>query len=125
MPRWEWRCLQLDTEDGRKFRMLVEVSPDFGKWKAMLIKVLDNERPVAILRFEDQPGQKGGGLHVHANCDSNQNVTGADSVNMPYTLPEHGRRRRRYGGWTKPLFCKAAGEFFRTTPITDQEEMSL
>lgn len=122
--RWEWRCFVLETEDGRSFRMLVEVSPHLSKWKAMLIRAPEGAPPVAIMRFEDQPGAQGG-LHVHASCDDNRDLTGADSVNMTYTLPDHGRTRRRRRAWTKALFCKAAGEFFRTDPISGQEEMEV
>lgn len=80
--------------------------------------------PVAIARFEDQPGHQGG-LHVHANCDMNGDLTGAQSVMMQYTLPDHGRRRRRRISWTKALFCKTAGEFFRAEILPPQEELEL
>ena len=123
--RWEWRCFTLTCDDGRNFRLLLEVSPQLGKWKAMLIKLSETGDPTAIMRLEDQPGQHGGGLHVHANCDQRQHLTGADSVDMVYTLPEHRRHRRRRGGWTKPLFCMTVSAFFHTHPLAEQEELSL
>ncbi|MCB5411809.1 hypothetical protein [Pseudogemmobacter faecipullorum] len=124
-PRWEWRCFILSCDDGRKFKLLIEASPAYGRWKACLIKVPDSGPPVAIMRFEDQPGKNGGGVHIHAHCDQISDLCGADSIKMPYTLPDHRRYRRRRAGWTKALFCKAAGAFFRTDPIVDQEEMAL
>lgn len=123
--RWEWRCFLLSTDDGRKFRLLFEVSPAFGKWKAMLIRVPEPGSPTAVMRFEDQPGRSGGGLHVHAHCEQIDDVSGASSINMPYILPDHGRHRRRRTAWTKAMFCMAAGSFFHTDPIRDQEEMAL
>ena len=52
-------------------------------------------------------------------------LRGAESVNMAYVVPDHGRLRRRRDAWTKPLFCKTAAAFFRTDPLIDQEEMTL
>lgn len=122
---WEWRCFLLEADEGKKYRLLFDVAPRLGKWKAMLLKVHEVLPPAAIMRFEDQPGKHGGGLHVHANCDQGADLTGAASVDMVYTLPDHRRLRRRRMAWTKPLFCKAAGEFFHTDPIRDQEVMAL
>lgn len=123
--RWEWRCLLLLSDDGRVYRLLIEVAPALGKWKAMLIKVPQDGPPVAIMRLEDQPGKFGGGLHIHAHCDQLDDLSGAKSVEMRYTLPDHRQHRRRRLAWTKALFCKASGSFFRTDPIVDQEEMAL
>lgn len=123
--RWEWRCLNLEGANGLDYRVLIEVSPAFGKWKAMLIKIPDSGAPVAICRLEDQPGTRGGGLHIHAHCDLIGEVSGASSVEMPYTLPEHGQKRRRRLPWTKPQFCHAVGRAFRTDTIVGQEELDL
>lgn len=120
--RWEWRCLIVDGGQGARFRMLLEVSPQLGKWKAMLIR--DGETPVALMRFEDQPGSQGG-LHIHANCDTNGDLTGAESIMMAYTLPDHGRRRRRRLSWTKAMFCRASSDFFRVNFPAEQEELPL
>lgn len=123
--RWEWRCLMLESKDDQtSYRLLIEVSPAFDKWKAMLIRTPSGGSPIAIMRFEDQPGAQGG-LHIHANCDQNSDLCGAESVRMAYTLPDHGQHRRRHGGWTKALFCKAAGSFFRTDTIAGQEELGV
>lgn len=51
--RWEWRCLILKDDNHGRFRVLLDVSPQLGKWKAMLIR--DGSPPVALMRFEDQP----------------------------------------------------------------------
>ncbi|MEO1949274.1 hypothetical protein [Thioclava sp.] len=122
--RWEWRCFSLEDADGRQFRLLVEVSPQLGKWKAMLISISEGKPPRALMRFEDQPGPQGG-LHVHANCETNRDLTGAETVNMTYTLPDHGRRRRRHQSWTKALFCVTAGTFFGNAALGEQEELGL
>ncbi len=125
LARWEWRSFNLITENGEGFRMLVEVAPALDKWKAMLISLPAAGNPAVIMRYEDQPGKTGGGLHIHAHCNDHSDLTGAASIDMPYTLPDHGKLRRRRGVWTKALFCKAAGAMFRTDPIAGQEEMSL
>lgn len=122
---WEWRCFILQSTDGRNYRALCEVAPGLGKWKAMLVEVRPDAEVRAILRFEDQPGKRGGGLHVHADCGENAEATGAQSVNMAYTLPDHDRPRRRHGGWTKALFCQEVGRIFGTAPIGGQEEMDV
>jgi hypothetical protein len=122
---WEWRAFALAADNGRRYRLFFEVDPLRGKWKAALVLVPETGDPVAVLRFEDQPGGRGGGLHVHANCDANAGATGAESLDMAYVLPDHGRRRRRRFGWTKSAFCHAAGRFFRTDPIDPQGELAL
>jgi len=124
-PRWEWRCLNLEDDKGQKYLLLMDVSPALDKWKSVLILKQTGKEPVALMRFEDQPGQHAGGLHVHAHCERAHETEGANSINMPYTLPEHRRRRRRRTCWTKALFCQAAGRFFRTSPITGQEDLPL
>jgi len=125
LARWEWRSFNLMAEDGTGYRMLVEVAPALDKWKAMLIRIADGMPPVVIMRFEDQPGKTGGGVHIHAHCGERPDLAGAASIEMPYTLPDHGRLRRRRVAWTKALFCRAAGDLFRTDPISGQEEMPL
>lgn len=125
LARWEWRCIILETGDGQRYRLLFEVAPDLAKWKAMLIRIAEHSQPVALVRFEDQPGKYGGGLHIHANCDRNSDLTGADSVFMYYTLPDHRRLRRRRNAWTKALFCKAASKMFHADTSAGQEEFKL
>lgn len=122
---WQWRSLTLGTADARKYRLLFEVDPNRGKWKAVLVGVPDGDSPRALVRFEAQPGNRGGGLHIHANCDRNGHLTGAESMDMAYTLPEHGMRRRRRTGWTKARFCYFAGRFFRIEGLLLQEELDL
>lgn len=122
--RWEWRCFVLEDIDGRQFRLLIEVSPQLDKWKAMLISAEAGIPPRALMRFEDQPGPQGG-LHIHTNCETNCDLTGPETVNMTYTLPDHGRRRRRHHGWTKALFCVTAGSFFGSKAVGEQEEFEL
>lgn len=121
---WEWRSLSLEAPNGRQYRILFDVSPGRGKWKAMLIRVGSDGVPVALIRFEDQPGRHGG-LHIHANCGDEAYLAGAESIDMQYTLPDHGRTRRRRFAWTKALFCMAAAKFFRTDPLNDQEEFPV
>ncbi|WP_221930656.1 hypothetical protein, partial [Paracoccus marinus] len=75
-------------------------------------------------RAYDQPGSQGG-LHIHANCDTNDDLTGAESVMMTYTIPDHGRRRRRRLSWTKALFFMSACDFFRVDLPAEQEELFL
>ena len=110
---------------GLRYRLFFEISPTRGKWKAVLIVVQPEGEPVPLIRLEDQPGTHGGGLQVHANCDQNQHLVGAEAMDMAYVLPEHGRLRRRRLGWTGALFCQAAGRMFRTDLIEGQEEWAL
>jgi hypothetical protein len=122
---WQWRSLALSTPTSRKYRLFFEVDPSRGKWKAVLVEVTDAGRCRALIRFEDQPGGRGGGLHVHANCDRNPDLTGAESLDMAYTLPDHGMRRRRRTVWTRARFCHFAARFFRVDGLAVQEEMDV
>lgn len=122
---WQWRSLALSTETSGRYRVLFEVDANRGKWKAVLVRVPDAGPPKALIRYEDQPGNRGGGLHVHANCDRNTDLTGAESIDMAYTLPEHGMRRRRRTGWTRARFCHFAGRLFRIDGLPLQEELDL
>lgn len=122
---WEWRSLALSSGDGKRYRLLFQVEPRRGKWKAALMYLPDGATGVVILRIEDQPGTHGGGLHIHANCGRSPDLAGAESMDMAYILPEHGCRRRRRVGWTKSLFCQVAGRMLRTHPMEGQEEMPL
>lgn len=120
---WQWRTLSLKTQGGVQYQLHFEVDARRGRWKAWFILLSTGGRQV-LVRFEDQPG-KGGGIHLHSNCDPEGTSAGADSLDMRYTLPDHGRRRRRRNAMTPALFCQLAGRFFRTDPVTGQEDMSL
>lgn len=122
---WQWRSLSLTGTNAVRYRLFFEVDAHRGKWKAIFILVPESGPVTALIRFEDQPGKAGGGLHVHANCDRNTDLTGAESIRMAYTLPEHGMYRRRRTGWTKHRFCHFAGRLFRVDGLPLQEELDL
>ena len=120
---WVWRALRLTSTTGKDYGLLFQVNPELHKWKAMLFHWVANGHASAVMRFEDQPGKRGGGLHIHAHCDQGHGLAGAKSVEMCYTLPEHGQRRRRRGAWTRANFVNAAGRFFRVNNDIDQGEL--
>lgn len=120
---WEWRCLSVVSEAGAQYRLLFEISQGRGKWKCALIEASPKGDPRAVARFEDQPGLRGGGLHAHANCEKTADFSGADSLEMAYTLPDHGKLRRRRTAWTKERFVFEAGRFFRVQGLKLQEEL--
>lgn len=114
--------MEMETEDGRRYRLHFNVSPAYGKWKAWLIHVPNDGEPYCVARAEDQPGACSG-LHVHAHCDDEPEIKGAGSIPMPYRLPEHRRPHRRNPKWTKAEFTYRACCMFRAQNATHQEEL--
>ena len=44
--------MEMETEDGRRYRLHFNVSPAYGKWKAWLIHVPNDGEPYCVARPE-------------------------------------------------------------------------
>lgn len=118
--RWQWRSIKLRDSLDQEFICLMQISPDFGKWNAWLMKPSIKGGWTVLVRLEDQPRQSG--LHIHADCNA-EPPSGPQSVSLPNRLPEHRRHHRRQIAWTRETFYKHACEFFGIIDLNPQPDL--
>lgn len=122
---WKWRSLRLRPEpaDAAGFVLLIEASPAYGKWKALLLAEVGEGDWSCVARVEDQPGKTG--LHAHATCDAEPRI-GAVSLDHSTRWPAHDAPHRRQQAWTEASFFDTACAIYRIVePPSEQPSLAL